>query len=389
MIGKRDWVTLGLILVAQLGLGICYWSTQQEYSALELPDAFVQAEAESGEIAPEATPAPASTAEPPLGGADTVVQADYEKMMAAPTVNKSVSQEQQPDPLPGKATVPSFPEIPPATPMVEPPTVAPSPRIEPTPAPPIADPGPATPPVPAVAAGAVPPVPPVTSAPPVPPLPGVSPVPLPNVDIPKETLPQKTESTNEQPAEQGKDAGTSLPPPLPSETKNPLPVPMATPLPIPEPDVKKPISSVSDPAPLPPLASPPVPTPKAEVKEPEPAKPCPWKLRLEIIKGRTHLTARTDKGAEFLIRCDELNMKRPLGNIEATGKVEIITRGHEGKCDKLAISWQEDRVELQGNASWKSRHQGEMLELNASQLSLRLSAVQAAEEAEASEPIPE
>lgn len=358
MIGKRDWVTLGLIVLAQVGLGVCYWSTQPEYAAQELPDAFVREEAE-----PASAPAAAmasTTAEPPLEGAAAVIQADYQKVVPTPIPEKSFGQTLQADPVPKNTSSPSVPEIPSLNPPAKAP---PAQRIEPTPIPPLPEPAPAAPPIPAKVAS-------VISAPPA--------VPVPSVDIPPEPTPRKTEGKDEPPTESGKDPGIA------AQAKNPPPAPPAAPLAVPAADTGKPMTSVTTPAPLPPLASP-MPTPQAEVKKPEPTRPCPWKLRLEIIKGRTHLTARTDKGAEFLIRCDELNMKRPLGNIEAIGKVEIITRGHEGKCDKLAISWQEDRVELQGHASWKSRHQGETLELNASQLSLRLSAVQAVEEAEASE----
>jgi hypothetical protein len=114
-----------------------------------------------------------------------------------------------------------------------------------------------------------------------------------------------------------------------------------------------------------------------EVKPAEklpPLGPCPWTLRLEIVKGKTRLTAAIGKKVQFRVICDKLNLQAPRGTIEALGEVKISSAGLEGTCDRLAIAWQEDRVVLDGKAQLKCQREGQDIELKAAQLSLRLSA---------------
>jgi hypothetical protein len=104
--------------------------------------------------------------------------------------------------------------------------------------------------------------------------------------------------------------------------------------------------------------------------------PCPWQFQMAILDGRTVLTAKTDKGATFEIRCDSLSLSRPGGNIEAGGKVEIKGKDLQGSCDRVTITWGEDRLLLEGNASLTRRANGELLELHGPQLQFHLSQVQ-------------
>ncbi len=98
----------------------------------------------------------------------------------------------------------------------------------------------------------------------------------------------------------------------------------------------------------------------------------PWKLQLQIVRGRSILTAKTEGGAEFLIRCDNLVVKRPNGDISAKGNVQIVFNKTEGYADELHISWQKDRVELQGKVRIRTPLNGEVSEFNSDQVSLRL-----------------
>src|SRR5262249_43657087 len=111
--------------------------------------------------------------------------------------------------------------------------------------------------------------------------------------------------------------------------------------------------------------------PKTAEKLP-PVENCPWTLRLEIVKGKTKLTASIGKKVQFRVLCDKLNLQAPRGSIEALGAVKITSSGLEGTCDRLAIAWQEDRVVLDGKAQLKCQREGNDLELKADQLSLRL-----------------
>ncbi len=89
------------------------------------------------------------------------------------------------------------------------------------------------------------------------------------------------------------------------------------------------------------------------------------------------MAARTEKGAEFHIVCANLNLQRPNGNITAAGKVEVRGKDFQGSCERLTINWEEDLIQMEGAAHLSSRRNGELLELQSSQLRLRLSLIPA------------
>jgi hypothetical protein len=101
---------------------------------------------------------------------------------------------------------------------------------------------------------------------------------------------------------------------------------------------------------------------------------CPWVLRVEIVKGRTQLTAETSKDVQFRLTCERLNLQAPKGSIEAQGAVKLSSPGIDGTCDRLTITWQNDQVVLEGKAQMKCHRNGQDLELQSERLSLRLSA---------------
>jgi hypothetical protein len=119
----------------------------------------------------------------------------------------------------------------------------------------------------------------------------------------------------------------------------------------------------------------PNPTPPAPAPVEKAAVPvrCPWILRVEIVEGRTQLTAETSKDIQFRLSCERLNLQAPDGTIEAHGAVKLSSPGIEGTCELLTITWQDDHVVLKGQAQMKCRRDGQDLELKSDQLSLRLS----------------
>src|SRR5262249_7323598 len=82
--------------------------------------------------------------------------------------------------------------------------------------------------------------------------------------------------------------------------------------------------------------APPKPTPNPD---PRPAPGCPGNLTVEIIDGRTHLTAQNGREVKFPISCEKLDIQTPGGAIHASGKVKLGTDNLEGGCDRLTISW--------------------------------------------------
>jgi hypothetical protein len=174
------------------------------------------------------------------------------------------------------------------------------------------------------------------------------------------------------------------PKPLPSALdlaeKRPAPspnltVPPASAPPLPDLNVIKASASESSQPPLPPPVSLGSTLPPPVIASP-PAKAieikCPWSLRLEVVKGRTILTAETGKDASFRIDCERLELKAPQGSIQAMGDVKISGNGLEGTSERLTVNLQDDQVILEGRATLVSRRDGENMEVKGERLSLRL-----------------
>lgn len=102
---------------------------------------------------------------------------------------------------------------------------------------------------------------------------------------------------------------------------------------------------------------------------------CPWVLRVEIVDGRTQLEARTDKDVRFRVHCDRLNLEAPNGKIEAIGGVSVTAENLEGKCDRLIITWLDDKVILEQAVHVKCRKDGQEVELAGDHLSLKLTII--------------
>lgn len=100
---------------------------------------------------------------------------------------------------------------------------------------------------------------------------------------------------------------------------------------------------------------------------------CPWTLRIEIVDGKTLLTAQSGKEVQFRVQCEKLDLQTPTGCLDASGSVKLTSEGVEGTCDRLTITWQEDHVVLEGKAHLKCHRDGQNVELKAARLSLRLS----------------
>jgi hypothetical protein len=137
-----------------------------------------------------------------------------------------------------------------------------------------------------------------------------------------------------------------------------------------------PVSAKEETPPTPGL---PPPSPVVAIQPPAVAVPAPavkapgspWNVELEIVDGRTRLTAQNGKDVKFTVSCDKLDMQTPRGRIEASGKVKVISDNLEGTCERLTISWQEDVVVLE-KVQLKCKLEGWAAELNAEQLRLRL-----------------
>jgi hypothetical protein len=188
-------------------------------------------------------------------------------------------------------------------------------------------------------------------------------------------------------AQQGTPLPAPLPPPpaiSPVEGVKAGPVPPLPAVPASDPGAadKLPQANSSLPGGIAP-SSPPIPsvgsaTGVSVAPKPAPPKvaPFPWVLRIEVVSGRTQLTAETSKGIQIRLICDQLNLQAPEGLIEAKGGVRISSAGSEATCDRLTITWQDDRITLEGKVQMKSGRDG--MEISGDRVSLRLTAAQVA-----------
>ena len=319
-----------------------------------------------------------------------------------PKINNSPTPSLPPVTLPNtKPMFPPVPTLPKDTTPLPPPVVPPntSPKNPPISVPPLPN-------LPATEPQEIPqPIPPTIPTPgksPISPPPAVE-IPQVNTPAPLPTLPKSPMSTNPQP--------NTFPAPIPIHSQPPVPpsdikqesttlnsgnnaelikalkeaktvgvnkIPVNSMPPVPVEDlVKEPSTNPTLPLPI---NSQPEPSNIIQVKqepaennfEPKSAKPgpSPWKLKLEIIGGRTHLSARIEGGEEMLIECGKLNLARPNGNIEATGKVQFKSAKFSGSCDQLTINWQEERMMMNGNV----RYHGQDIKMTGTRLTLHLGA---------------
>jgi lipopolysaccharide export system protein LptA len=99
---------------------------------------------------------------------------------------------------------------------------------------------------------------------------------------------------------------------------------------------------------------------------------CSWTLHLEVVKGRTILTARAGKEISFRVDCQRLELQAPQGSIQAVGDVKLASAALNGTSDRLTVSLQEDQIVLEGHASLTSARDGQSMEVKGERLSLRI-----------------
>ncbi len=414
MFSKRDWVTLGLITLAQVGLVMCYFGLQPRFYQPKLASGLVDPRKDNHlplpqskiDPLPQTPPSmpgvvqPASFDMPPPEPILPVAQPDMKANWSAPEAD-----------LDKKGSTPPVVELSPPMPIVPPAPLAPAAGspVEITPqTPKPIDNGPPVPMMPVDKILEQPPAP----TPPGPPAPAPLAPPSAADKYVKEIGPLVT-------APAGPEPGTVPNAVPPASGIAPVNPPQPTPLTPTVPPVSPPVWPDHSGSPVPPSAPvvpptgpgtappeigltpimPPVDLHRGPsrptlgqvgmVKTESPAIPpacakegnpdaSPWHFQVAIIDQRTVLTAKTDKGATFVIRCASLKLNRPDGNVEASGKVEIEGNALQASCDKLTINWSEDRLQLNGNAHLLRTSNGEKIELNGPTLHFHMSTLQPA-----------
>jgi hypothetical protein len=93
------------------------------------------------------------------------------------------------------------------------------------------------------------------------------------------------------------------------------------------------------------------------------------------VDGRVQLEARRGDEVLFRIHCARLDLQAPHGHLQAQGTVQISGAGLEATCERLIISWQDDKVLLEGHVRLKCHKGGPAIELAGQQLSVKLNTV--------------
>jgi hypothetical protein len=215
----------------------------------------------------------------------------------------------------------------------------------------------------------------------LPPLPGPAPPPLPD-QIPPPSGPKPDVAVP--PPPKVNDSKTARPPlPAPASTPQVAPPLIINQAPMPpavsdkpqtlEPKEGEPLPHQTPPNPIRQLGSgnlPPLSKPKTDDPSPLPThsllggkppmqpiveqvaklKNCPWSLQVDMVDGRTVVTAMVNKKHEFKIVCESLDMQTGKGTLRASGKVQISSDTLDGVCEHLEIPLMEDRLVLEGGA---------------------------------------
>ncbi|HZZ82653.1 MAG TPA: hypothetical protein VFE62_29415 [Gemmataceae bacterium] len=128
----------------------------------------------------------------------------------------------------------------------------------------------------------------------------------------------------------------------------------------------------------------PTPIKPAIATEPIKLKGSAWSLYVEVVDGRTVVTATVNKKHEFKIVCQSLDLQTVAGCMKARGKVTITGDCLNGSCDQLILPLHDDRLVLEGMADVRiqkvsgnvSESRPSAFELKGDKLDLRISDLQ-------------
>jgi len=114
-----------------------------------------------------------------------------------------------------------------------------------------------------------------------------------------------------------------------------------------------------------------------------------WSIQIEQTDGKNIIRATIGKKSAVRIVCDQVDLQTPRDIFQAQGNVELSGEGVQGRCEKLTINLNEDRLNLDGKAEvgiYKQQGSAKdapgatqkfLLELKGEQLSLRWPDLQA------------
>lgn len=126
-----------------------------------------------------------------------------------------------------------------------------------------------------------------------------------------------------------------------------------------------------------------VPAVVEEVK-PAPIKPVtmtakvvevPYRVRMEVVNGLTHVELVRGDDVALRIQCERIDLQMPSGGLHAIGKVAVIAPGMEVRCNRLMLGWSAGDIAMEGQVRMICQNGQQKTEMSAESISCRLNSI--------------
>jgi hypothetical protein len=120
-----------------------------------------------------------------------------------------------------------------------------------------------------------------------------------------------------------------------------------------------------------------------EVK-PAPVKPVvmtakvvdvPYKVRMEMVNGLTHVELMRGDEVALRIQCERIDVQMPSGGLHAIGKVNVTAPGIEVRCNRLMLGWSAGDIAMEGHVRILCQNGQQKTVMSAESICCRLSNV--------------
>lgn len=124
--------------------------------------------------------------------------------------------------------------------------------------------------------------------------------------------------------------------------------------------------------------------PVVEEVKPAPVKPVvmtakvvdvPYKVRMEMVNGLTHVELMRGDEVALRIQCERIDVQMPSGGLHAIGKVNVTAPGIEVRCNRLMLGWSAGDIAMEGHVRILCQNGQQKTVMSAESICCRLSNV--------------
>jgi len=151
------------------------------------------------------------------------------------------------------------------------------------------------------------------------------------------------------------------------------------------------VPPMAAPAPVQPPAPPPMPPAIRQVSMTTPAaatSPVPYKIRIEMVGGITHVELLRGDDVALRAQCDRLDVQMPAGGLHAIGKVTVTAPGMTIRCNRLMLGWHTGEIAMEGQVRIMCQNGQQRTEMAAESVSCRLNNVGGGLDLQPTQPLP-